>query len=67
MIGPAVQLRDEDGGPRGDIYQLNGVERGQVSTARMRRAYGLYPNLPEGRQVHTGLGDEVMHSSETQF
>ncbi len=29
LIGPAVQLRDEAGKARGDIYQLNGVERGQ--------------------------------------
>ena len=29
MIGPAVPLRDEAGKARGDIYQLNGVERGQ--------------------------------------
>ena len=29
VIGPAVPLRDEAGKARGDIYQLNGVERGQ--------------------------------------
>lgn len=32
VIGPAVQLKNDDGKPSGDIYQLNGVERGQVGT-----------------------------------
>ena len=38
VIGPAVQLRDEDGAVRGDIYQLNGVERGQARGAVPRKS-----------------------------
>lgn len=41
VIGPAVQLREEDGKPRGDMYQLNGVERGQARAEGVAGVWSL--------------------------
>ena len=42
VIGPAVQLKNDDGKPSGDIYQLNGVERGQVGTVLEKGWGGIW-------------------------